>query len=702
MNTQQIIDVLVNTYNPNEVERKRAEATLDAARYAPGVSTALLQICTIPEAPRDVRQSASLALKMAVKRHWTELDSTSPWREEGQPPNPTICDQDKATLRAQMLEVVCRESDNSIAEILIESMGYIVREDFPEKWGELLPMVLVKLKTMEPLAVLNSLKVLRKLVKKFEYRKASEGREPLNEMISQTFPLLLELTNYLLNSDSEEAAHVVHWVLKVYWSCTQYTIPNVAQDPQVVTAWMESINKILMKDVPDQMLSKEEDEREQHGWWKAKKWACHIIARFFSRFGIVKFADGDHKEFAKFFGKEIAATLLRSCLHLLQLPKNGRYCSPRVTHLSLAFVERAIELKNTWLEIKPHLDFLLFECVYPLLCPTKKDVDLFHEDPHEFVRKQHDVMEDFISPQMAAQSLVRAFAQYKPKTTLQKMLDFLTNVLNGYQTLSPEHKAQQSPKKDGALLFIGVLHESLFASEKFSAGIEGMMNTHVFPEFDSPLPFLRMRAAWMCKIYSAAAFNPESRVIIVTKLMCGLKDATLPVQIQAAESLRFIIDEETFHVVLEELLVPNLTSVLTEYFRLMNEIGNDAIVSALECIIDAFPEQVIPHAGALAAQLASVFQRYMTASDDDDDTGMAALQCMDAMNTLLHVLRDHREMYAELEPVMVPVMRYLLSNPDCFEYYEQAHEMLGIFTHYRPEPLTEELWGLFIITVDNF
>jgi hypothetical protein len=51
---------------------------------------------------------------------------------------------------------------------------------------------------------------------------------------------------------------------------------------------------------------------------------------------------------------------------------------------------------------------------------------------------------------------------------------------------------------------------------------------------------------------------------------------------------------------------------------------------------------------------------------------------------------------------MIPVMRYLLTNPDCFEYYEQAHEMLGIFTYYQPEPLSKELWELFIITVENF
>ncbi len=42
---------------------------------------------------------------------------------------------------------------------------------------------------------------------------------------------------------------------------------------------------------------------------------------------------------------------------------------------------------------------------------TEDDMQTFHENPHEFVRQLHDIMEDFISPLMAGQSLVRAFAQ---------------------------------------------------------------------------------------------------------------------------------------------------------------------------------------------------------------------------------------------------------------------------------------------------
>ncbi len=41
------------------------------------------------------------------------------------------------------------------------------------------------------------------------------------------------------------------------------------------------------------------------------------------------------------------------------------------------------------------------------------------------------------------------------------------------------------------------------------------MKQHVFPEFDSPLPYLRMREAWICKIYSGASYQPEIQVILV-------------------------------------------------------------------------------------------------------------------------------------------------------------------------------------------
>ncbi len=179
-----------------------------------------------------------------------------------------------------------------------------------------------------------------------------------------------------------------------------------------------------MKDIPDQALPVEAEER-----WKAKKWAGHIFARFFGRFGNAKFTDNDHNEFATFVGKNIAPLLLRSCLSQLQLPKHGRYCTaatarPLLLPTRHALVpERSIELRNTWAEMKPHLNFILFECVFMLLCMTEDDRVCAQAIRHH---GGFHLSVDGRSPV----SLVRAFAQCKPKTTLQKMLDFMTNMLN--------------------------------------------------------------------------------------------------------------------------------------------------------------------------------------------------------------------------------------------------------------------------------
>ncbi len=41
----------------------------------------------------------------------------------------------------------------------------------------------------------------------------------------------------------------------------------------------------------------------------------------------------------------------------------------------------------TYKLLSPHVDTLLFEIVFPLICFGDKDHALWEEDPHEYVRK---------------------------------------------------------------------------------------------------------------------------------------------------------------------------------------------------------------------------------------------------------------------------------------------------------------------------
>ena len=65
---------------------------------------------------------------------------------------------------------------------------------------------------------------------------------------------------------------------------TQYHLPTDLLGTEQFTQWMEVIRQIVDRTVPEQTLQVDEEERPDLPWWKAKKWALHILARIFERF----------------------------------------------------------------------------------------------------------------------------------------------------------------------------------------------------------------------------------------------------------------------------------------------------------------------------------------------------------------------------------------------------------------------------------
>ena len=61
------------------------------------------------------------------------------------------------------------------------------------------------------------------------------------------------------------------------------------------------------------------------------------------------------------------------------------------------------------------------------------------------------------------------------------------------------------------------------------------------------------------------------------------------------------------------------------------EIGNDEVVAALQVIIDKFGNAIEPHAVVLVKQVTTGFQRYCATTAEDDDTALAAAQCLECI-----------------------------------------------------------------------
>jgi hypothetical protein len=138
------------------------------------------------------------------------------------------------------------------------------------------------------------------------------------------------------------------------------------------------------------------------------------------------------------------------------VPEMHGFVTDVVFRMCLAYVACAVETAPSYQALLPHMDYLLFQIVFPTLCLTKEEISTFEDDPAEFVRKCHDPVEDFYDPRTAARDLLRALARYRQKDVLPRFLPFVQQVLSDYNNQT-NPAARDYWRKEGVLVAIGTV-----------------------------------------------------------------------------------------------------------------------------------------------------------------------------------------------------------------------------------------------------
>ncbi|KAK8960329.1 hypothetical protein KSP40_PGU015226 [Platanthera guangdongensis] len=592
--------ILQAALSPNHEERKAAEESLNQFQYTPQHLVRLLQIVVDGNCDLAVRQVASIHFKNFVAKNWSPDEPDEPQK---------ISASDKIVVRENILGFIIQVPQLLRAQ-LGECLKTIVHADYPEQWPNLLHWIKCNLQLQDQ-QVLGALYVLRILSRKYEF-KSDEERLPVSHIVEETFPHLLNIFHKLIhiNNPPIEVSDLIKLICKIFWSSIYLEIPKQLYDPNVFNVWMVHFLNILERSVPLEGQPTDPELRKTWGWWKVKKWTVHILNRLYTRFGDMKLQNPENKAFAQMFQKNYAGKILECHLRLLNAIRTGEYLPDRVINLVLQYLNCSISRGSMYQLLQPQMDIVLFEIIFPLMCFNDNDQRLWNEDPHEYVRKGYDIIEDLYSPRTAA-------------------MDF---------------------------------------------------------------------AAWVAGQYAYTNFSDQNNFRSALHcIVSGLKDPELPVRVDSIFALRPFVEACKD---LDELR-PMLPQLLDDFFKLMNEVENEDLVFTLETIVDKFGEEMAPYAIGLCQNLAAAFWRCLNASeadDEGDDSGaLAAVGCLRAISTILESVNSLPQLYVQIEPTLLPIMRKMLST-DGQDVFEEVLEMVSYMTFYSPS-ISLEMWSLWPLMI---
>eukprot|EP01035_Chromulina_nebulosa_P031158 gene31158-41511_t len=209
---QELESILIHTYHPDAHLRHQAESALHAyLRQAGGFVFCLHFLAAGSHVHRDLRQATAIVIKNNTRPYW---DSSSKPQGTSTESVPIVewssSPEEREAVKALTIEVLLKEVDNSIRDLLAETLKIISEFEFPLRWPTLVPQLVENISSPDVLKIYNSLLALRKLVKRYEYKKSEH------------------LMSNLLPHHSLEAAAVMRMGLKILWSCTMYTLPKAA------------------------------------------------------------------------------------------------------------------------------------------------------------------------------------------------------------------------------------------------------------------------------------------------------------------------------------------------------------------------------------------------------------------------------------------------------------------------------------------
>ncbi|KAK8790877.1 hypothetical protein WA158_005508 [Blastocystis sp. Blastoise] len=693
MDPAELLPALQATCSPIDDVRNNAEKYLASNTKTPGFFPALLSIVASDTSSKALKQAAAIALKNRLRFHY-HCDNES---------DRIISEGDKAVLRQNIINVICSQEDESIVKII----GFLIREvtkyDFPDNWPEFVPQVESNINSQNPAIICNALFIIKEIFVEFQY---DEEKRPLCvQMFTYFYNVFVSLLNtYVQQNDGYK---ICHMILKLYdkyiFGLCRYDGDKGINFDQV-TQWVQLLTTVLVHDAPVIPEGTTNDELKTLPWWNSKKRAMKIINQLQMHLGR-KTSDKEdnvddsekvtrHPNVTMKFVHTLSPVLLDIVLKQLELFNAGQQFSEPYLVALVNFLTEIVDVSSLYKLLKTKLNFLFLELAPKLLALTPSELELYTEEPTEFVTKYYGANEIYEEETVRGEisTFISHIARVRAGHVLKDFINYLVELLNKYNASAPEQR--NFIEKEWVLYVLGLLSNNLLSKSVYKGNLEILLNKHVYPEFNSPNGILRARACFTYRDYSDLNLNPEHFNHVLEKVLGCLRDPDFPVQIAAATTLRDFLEKDEC----QELIRPHVGSILREFLNIMNKLGVEDVIDSMNGIVEQFEEEIVPFCGKLAQQLMITFEGYIKDKENDDEALYSAANCLEVVSTLCSYIDKHKEIYNSLIQILFPYMQTLL-NPQYIEILDSVISIITSFLLYT-DNYSSELYSLYPIIIN--
>lgn len=453
VSSEQVAELLARTLDFRLA--REAEAGLAQLETVAGFPLTLLQVVASSDVPLDTRLAGALFFKNLIKRRWTDADGAY-----------LLAAADVAAIKANILELMVAAPAQPRKQ-LAESVAVIAASDFPDRWPDLVPLLVQKLDVAHPDANNTVLSVLHAIFERWRHLARSDAlfleiKLVLDQFAPAYLELMQEADRQIAANGSEKWIESMGLLVEIFYDLNCQDLPEFFEDH------LAQFMKLLWNHL--EVSHDDGDEAGPREHLAAD--VCEALTLYTQRY---------EEEFAKYMPDFVEA-----CWKLLTtVPSAAKY--DLLVNRSLAFLTAVAKFeRNVHMFENDTLVQLVERVIVPNIALSHSDIETLADDPLDFVRKDLEGSRGDTRRQ-AATAFLRELASKLEGQVTKVVMTYVDEFLKQYHA-NPAQNWQQ--KTTAVALFSAVAAKGQITAAGVSTtnlliNVVSFFNTNMAPELTS-------------------------------------------------------------------------------------------------------------------------------------------------------------------------------------------------------------------------